>query len=378
MVVIPGQGFEVTPYNVTGFVDYDKLIEKFGTKEIDSSLLSYFKKYCGTVHFMLRRKVFFSHRDLDWLFKRLDAGEKFYLYTGRAPSGPVHIGHLLPWVFTKWLQDKFGVKLLFQIPDEEKFLVKKGLTLEETRKFAMDNILDIIALGFNHKKTEIFLDTDYAKTMYSLACRIAKRITVSTAKAVFGFNDSDNVGMFFYTSMQAVPAVLESVKQGKNVPCLIPHAIDQDPHFRVARDVLPKLGFYKPASIHSKFLPPLQGVQGKMSSSKIETAILTTDDAETVRRKVLKYAFSGGQDTLEKHKKFGGNPDIDVSYQWLKMMFEPNDKKLREIRESYVNGDLLTGELKEYLISKINKFLKKHQLERRRASKKLDKFLVMD
>src|SRR4030043_265536 len=90
---------------------------------------------------------------------------------------------------------------------------------------------------------------------------------------------------------------LPSVLAGKEIPCLIPHAIDQDPHFRLTRDILPKLGHYKPASIQCVFLPPLTGNEGKMSSSESAKAILSTDNEKTVAAKINKYAFSGGKDT---------------------------------------------------------------------------------
>lgn len=371
-------GFIVTPYDVEGEVDYAKLTKKFGTKLIDSKLLARIKKHTGDLHFMLRRKIFFSHRDMDWLLNKYEKGEKFHLYTGRAPSGPVHLGHLLPWIFTRWLQEKFKVKLLFQIPDEEKPLIKNNLTFEQTREIAYENIKDIIALGFDPKLTEIFLDTEYAKTMYLPAVKIAKRITFSQIKSSFGFTDSNNIGSIFYTAMQSVPTILESIKQGKNVPCLIPLAIDQDPHFRLTRDVVPKIGYYKPAVIHSRFLPPLQGVSGKMSSSKESTAILTTDDEDAVKKKVMKYAFSGGRDTVEEHRKKGGDTEVDVSYQYLYQLLEPNDKKLMKIKEEYEHGRLLSGELKMIMIETANKFLKTHQRAREKAEKKFDKFLVRD
>ena len=103
--------------------------------------------------------------------------DKFFLYTGRAPSGPVHIGHLVPWMFTKWLQDKFDVELWFQFPDEEKFLFKENLTLEDTNKYLNENMLDVIALGFNPKKTHFLIDTLHAKSMYKQAIRVSKKIT---------------------------------------------------------------------------------------------------------------------------------------------------------------------------------------------------------
>jgi tryptophanyl-tRNA synthetase len=123
-----------------------------------------------------------------------------------------------------------------------------------------------ISFGFDPKKTRIFSDFEYSKTLYRIATEVAKKITFSTAKAVFGFDNSTNIGMIFFTAMQSAPAFLPSVEAGKNVPVLIPHAIDQDPHFRVTRDIAPKLGYYKPAAIHCTFLPGLGG-SDKMSAS---------------------------------------------------------------------------------------------------------------
>jgi len=375
----PRSSFSVTPWDVKGEVDYDRLIKQFGTQPVTPQLLERLKKLAGgELHVTLRRGLFFSHRDLSWLLDEYEKNNKFYLYTGRGPSGPVHIGHLVPWMLTRWLQDKFDAPLYFQLTDDEKFLFKDDLTLEDTKKWAYENALDIIALGFDKKKTFLFTDTEYAKTLYPQAIRVAKKITASTVKAAFGFTDSNNIGEFFYTSMQAVPAFLPSVQAGKNIPCLIPMAIDQDPHFRVARDVIPKLGYYKPAALHSRFIPGLEGVSGKMSASKSESAIYTTDDEKTVEKKVKKYAFSGGQDTIEKHRKEGGRTNVDVSYQWLYMLFEPDDAKLKKIHDDYESGKLLSGELKLILIEKLNTFLHDHQKKREAARKVVDKFFIRD
>ena len=66
---------------------------------------------------------------------------------------------------------------------------------------------------------------------------------------------------------------------------------------------------------------------------------------------------------------------MDVSYQWLKMFFEEDDKKLKRIHDDYKSGKLLTSELKQILIDKLNKFLRKHQQEREKARKLVDKFI---
>ena len=112
-----------------------------------------------------------------------------------------------------------------------------------------------------------------------------------------------------------------------------------------------------------------------MSSSRPESYISLYDDEETVENKIKKYAFSGGQATLAEHKKKGGNPDIDVSFQWLRYMFEPDDKKLERIYQEYKSGKLLTGELKTILIEKINAFLKQHRKKMPQAKKRAEKLI---
>jgi len=371
--------FVVNPWEVRGNVDYEKLVTQFGTQHIDEKLLKRIEKHTGKLHYFLTRKIFFSHRDMNWILDEYEKGNKFFLYTGRAPSGPVHMGHIVPWMFTKWLQERFDVELWFQFPDEEKFLFKDDLTLEQTAKWGKENAYDIIALGFDPKKTHFIFDTLHANLMYKEACKVAKKITFSTAKAVFGFDNETNIGSIFYTAMQSVLAFLPSVLKGKNIPCLIPAAIDQDPHWRITRDVLPKLGYLKPAQIHGKFLSGLGGImeQGKMSSSEEQTAIFATDSPKVVKEKIMKYAFSGGRDTVVEHRKLGGNPDVDVSYQWL-TFFEEDDKKLKKIHDEYKSGKMLTGELKQILIDKLNEFLKEHQKKREKAKDQLEKFMLRD
>ena len=367
---------KVTPWEVKGDIDYEKLIKEFGVEKINDKLLERIKKHTKELHFMLRRKVFFANRDMNWLLDEYEKGNKFFLYTGRGPSGPIHLGHLGTWMFTKWLQDKFDCELWFQFTDDEKFLFKDK-SFEEIKKWTYDNMLDIIALGFDPKKTHFIVDTENANLLYPIAIQFAKKITFSTVKAAFGMTNENNIGQIFYTSMQATPAVIPSVLKKKNIPCLIPLAIDQDPHFRVARDVYPKLGYYKPSIIHGVFLPPLSGISGKMDSSGQgdSTAILSTDTPEKVKIKINKYAFSGGQATIEEHRKLGGNPDVDICFQYLRMLLEEDDKKLKQIYDDYKSGKMLTGELKQYTIDKINDFLKQHQKKREEAKKNINKFL---
>ncbi len=361
--------FTVTPWNVSGKIDYEKLIKRFGTEKMTEKMLEKMRAVAGEDHFMLRRGIFFSHRDLGEVLDAYKKGEKFFMYTGRGPSGHTHIGHLLPWVFAKWLQDRFGAKMYFQITDDEKFYTKQNLTLEETSKYAIENALDFIALGFDPKKTKIIINTKDIADLYPIAAQVAKKINFSNTKAVFGFNGKTNIGTIFYTALQSAPCFIE------NKRVLIPLGVDQDPHFRLTRDVAPKLGRPKPALIHNVMLPALEGPGGKMSASSDTGTIYTTDDPVQVKKKITKYAFSGGQPDIKMHRQMGGNTDIDVSFQYLKMFFEPDDAKLEDIRKKYSSGSMLTGELKAILVEKVNEFLSEHQKKRMEAKNRLDEFL---
>ncbi len=362
-------GFSVTPWEVYGSVDYEKLIKEFGTSKISEEIYKKLEK----AHPLLRRKIYFSHRDFDKWLSEHEKGKRISVLTGRGPSEKMHLGHLVPFLVAKSLQDLFGCEVFIPISDDEKFYVKENLSFEDSIKFAEDNIIDIIALGFNPKKTFIFEDFVYTD-IYKYAARIAKKITYSTAKAAFGLTPSQNIGWSFYPAVQAAHILFPQFIHGPHMT-LVPVAIDQDPFIRLTRDIAEnkEFKFEKPAALHAQFIPSLHG-GAKMSSSG-EGVILLSDSPKEVETKIKKYAFSGGRDTLEEHRKKGGNPEIDVSFQYLKMFFEPDDKKLQKIHDDYKSGKLLTSELKQITIDKINAFLKEHQKNREKAKKQLDKFL---
>jgi len=364
----------VTPWEVRGKVDYERLIREFGTQPLTMELIQKLAKYTGGLHLQLRRGLFFSHRDLDVVLDLYEKGIKFVLYTGRGPSGPVHLGHLVPWIFTKHLQDHFKTRLYFQMTDDEKFLVKDELELKEATNYAYENALDLIALGFEPENTFIIYDVQDIDLLYDLALEVAKRITYSTARATFGFQESTNIGWVFWPAIQAAPCFIHAKLTGENVPALIPAAIDQDPYWRITRDVAPKLGYYKPAQIHCRLLPGL-GVGGKMSTSEPETCIFTIDPPDVVKRKVWN-AFTGGKPTVAEQRKMGGDPGICTIFQYFLFMFEEDDGKLAERERRCKAGEILCGECKTELAERINSFLENHKRKREKARNVIDKFHI--
>ncbi|KAI8052777.1 hypothetical protein BDF21DRAFT_498233 [Thamnidium elegans] len=361
----------VTPWEVEGAVvdgvqqaiDYNKLMDQFGTRPIDAALLERFETLTGRKpHIFLRRGTFFSHRELGIILDRFEQKKPFFLYTGRGPSSAsMHLGHMVPFVFCQWLQDVFDVPLVIQLTDDEKFLFKPNLTVEMCHQFAFDNARDIIACGFKAEKTFIFSNLDFVGgAFYHNVVRIARCITLNQSKSTFGFNDSDNIGKAHFVAVQAAPSFSNSFPQifgdKKDIPCLIPCAIDQDPYFRLTRDVAKRLKYPKPCLIHAKFFPALQGPQTKMSASLDTSAIFMTDTAKQIKNKINKHAFSGGGATVEEHRANGGKPEVDVAYQYLSFFLE-DDEELQKIHDSYKSGELMTGELKKICIDVLQKFV---------------------
>jgi len=385
------QEMVVTAHEVHGKIDYSKLVVDFGSKLIDPDLLDRIERLTvgrGTVpvlHRFLRRGIFFSHRDLAKICDLVEANKPFYLYTGRGPSsGAMHLGHLVPFLFTQWLQQAFQCPLVIQMTDDEKFLFKgtydneKGDNLDYFAQLTIENAKDIIACGFIPEKTFIFSDLKYMGQMYPNVVRIWKAVTNNTVNGIFGFDESCNIGKTAFPAIQAAPSfpstfpIVLNAGRDSNMACLIPCAIDQDPYFRMTRDVAHKLvpkshpldG--KPALIHAKFFPPLQGAEGKMSSSDENSAVFLTDSPKCIERKIKENAFSGGQDTKKLQEEHGANIDVDVSYQWLRF-FMDDDAELERIGKEYSSGTgehWSTGIVKARLVGILKEIVGEHQKRR--------------
>ncbi|KAI3649504.1 hypothetical protein MP228_005136 [Amoeboaphelidium protococcarum] len=388
----------VDPWDVKGAVvdgvaqaiDYNKLISEFGSMAIDEGLLQRFRNAIKLVkerhgeqvpsadvseiqlHHFLTRGIFFSHRDLSELLDRVEKDEPFYLYTGRGPSSEsMHLGHMIPFLFCKWLQEVFKVPLVIQLTDDEKFLFK-DLTLEQCHQYAMDNAKDIIAIGFDPALTFIFSNLNYmGGSFYRNTVRIQKCINTNQSKSAFGFDDSASIGKLAFVAVQAAPAFCSTFSHifgdRTDVPCLIPCAIDQDPYFRLTRDVSKRLNHPKPALIHSKFFPSLLGSHSKMSASMAASTIYMTDTPSQVEKKIKKYAFSGGRETLEIHRQMGGDTEVDVSYQYMRFFLD-DDAEVERIGALYRSGEWTSGEMKGRCSQVLSQFVTAFQERRLRVT----------
>ncbi len=364
------------PWEVSGDIDYERLLKEFGITRM-KDLPDVFKN-----ELLFRRGIIFAHRDFPRILDAVKQKKPFGMITGLMPTGKFHIGHLMVAQQMVFYQ-KLGAKVYIAVADIEAYNAR-GQDLATSRTNAVeDYILNYLALGLNPEQCEIYFQSDRSKdakkanAYYRLQNLLARHITFNEFKSAYG---EVTPGKMLSALLQASDILHMQLPEFEGpLPLVVPVGIDQDPHLRITRDLAQRIKnpkFVQVSSTYHFFAPGLKG--GKMSSSDSDSFISPTDSAKEVERKIKKYAFSGGKDTLEEHRKLGGNPDIDVSFQYLRFLFEPYDKKLAKIEADYRSGKLLSGELKAYTIEKINAFLKEHQARREKARKDVEKFVYKE
>ena len=135
------------------------------------------------------------------------------------------------------------------------------------------------------------------------------------------------------------------------------------------------LGLLPPCSTYHRFAVGMTG--DKMSSSKPESTIFMDDDIESMEKKV-KRAISGGQPTVEEHRRLGGDVSKDVAYQYLQFFFEDDDAALDEIKSDYESGRMLAGDVKKVCIDRATEWLNDLEEKRNQMENSVSDFLAVD
>lgn len=329
----------------------------FNSTGFTPELLERIKKVVPRLYELIEKGIVINHRDLGDIIDCVENGREIYIYTGRGPSNTsLHFGHYLPFYLTKTLQDILDAKVVVQITDDEKYLYSKGgkkpLSLNDYQNMAINNIKDIISFGFDPDRTFIFTNTSFIGSMYETDLKIKRYFTLNQIVHAFGIGMSENVGKASYPTLQMVPCVpkvFDGFIDGK-AKCLIPCADDQDVYFRLARDILKKMKVSKPSMIFVNYVPSLQSVEDKMSSSIPSTAIFLNDSNKVISKKINS-AFSGGRETVEEHRELGADCAVDVPINILKYFIDREE--FTDLWNKYFTGEHLTGFIKKRTVRRL-------------------------
>jgi tyrosyl-tRNA synthetase len=203
------------------------------------------------------------------------------VYCGYETSGPVHIGHMVTATKLLDLQDAgFHIKVLFA--DVHTHLNRKG---------SPEWIDQMVAYwtecfrGFGLKDAEYVKGSDfqfrreYVSDVLQLALDVTMNRALRSMQEVARDIENARVSQVIYPLMQIVDikALGADVAYG---------GLEQRKIHMLAREILPEIGFKKPACIHTPLLCSLQGPECKMSSSKPETIIAVDEDPAIIKKKV--------------------------------------------------------------------------------------------
>lgn len=307
--------------------DIERMYEQFQVKPIvDLANILPLSRY-------LEMDILIAHRDLDEILRE----KTWAIVSGRGPSGPMHLGHILVFELVAWFQRTFDVYAFIPLSDDEKYVFGKIGDLNEAYEWALDNAKWIASLGFDPKKTRIYVSSMHP-WVYRYSVTISRYLTLSTVKNALGTDDSKNIGIPFYAAVQIAHILQPTIDYGLRT--LVPIGLDQDVFMRLTRDVAEKLKLKKPASVYVKFLPGLR--KTPMSSSLPETAIYLTDDDATIFNKVMR-AYSGGAISTTHHRMQGGNPHDCVIFEWLRAFYFRSKSESNEYAYLCKTGQIICG-----------------------------------
>jgi tryptophanyl-tRNA synthetase len=367
----------IDPWGRMDVKDYGKLSKEFGIEKFEP-----FVKKLPDSHLLMRRGAIFGQKDFGRIAEAIIHRKPYAMMTGLMPSGKMHIGNAIVAEQVIYYQNH-GAQIFLCVADIEAYNTRNG-SLKELRKTAIEEyLLNYIALGLKPKSCDFYFQSDRcadprkSNAYYRLIGMLPKRVTFNEMEAIYG---ELTPGKIMSVMIQVADILHPQLEEyGGPKPVVVPVGVDQDPHIRLTRDLGDRFTrnkdfqFIPPSSTYNEFMKGLKG--GKMSSSDPTSYIALTDAPEEVKTKIMKYAFSGGRGSVQEHREKGGIPEVDVSYNMLHFMFEPDDRKIKQIHDDYKSGKMLTGELKQILIEKLQKFLAEHAEKREKAKDKVNEFL---
>jgi tryptophanyl-tRNA synthetase len=253
----------------------------------------------------------------------------YYLYTGRGPSSSsFHIGHLPSLNIILEFQNFLQNKIYFMISDDEKMFRDK-IDKEIMKNNVVNTISQLNKIGFSDKNTEININSNgISKESYQIIIKLMGMCTLNELEHIFG--KKIHIGEYFYVFYQLMPCFI-SDKQ-----CIVIAGVDQEPFFRLARDLADKLKHPKPIIIYTKNIPGLDSSEKMSTSLPSSLPIFIDDDKEIIKNKIMKITKVGAG-TLDELFQNGADIKNCIVYILIDI-FENNRKNVDLLKKAYTTG----------------------------------------
>lgn len=286
------------------------------------------------------------------------SGRMKRILTGDRPTGKLHLGHYVGTLANRVrLQNDYEVFLLvadyhmLTTRNEKKYI---GEVAENSREL----VLDYLSVGIDPERTTIYVQSLVPEVaeiflIFSMLVTVPRLQRVPTLKEVMAdlHIEQPSAGLLIYPVLQAADILIVRAD-------LVPVGKDQESHIEVCREIARRFNaqygevFPEPQGLIGD-VATLVGTDGKAKMSKsLNNAIFLSDDAETVRKKVMSMYTDPTRLRATDPGHVEGNP-VFIYHD----AFNTNKEEVEELKERYRKGKVGDVEVKKRLIAAINAFL---------------------
>jgi tryptophanyl-tRNA synthetase len=292
-------------------------------------------------------------------------GKKGRLLTGDRPTGRLHVGHYVGSLENRLrLQDEY--ECFFIVADYH--VLTTGI--ERTRDIAgniQDLVYDYLSVGIDPERSTIYVQSLVPEVavlhlLFSMLTTVPRLQRVPTLKEVMRDLklETATAGLLTYPVLQAADILMVRAD-------VVPVGKDQSSHLEVTREVARRFNelfgpvFPEPETITGR-VGTLVGLDGQAKMSKsLDNAIYLSDDAETVRRKVMGMFTDPTRIHPTDPGHVEGNP-VFIYHD----AFNRDTAEVAELKDRYTKGTVGDVEVKKRLVRAINEFLE--PIRERRAA----------
>ena len=287
------------------------------------------------------------------------------ILTGDRPTGRLHIGHYVGSLKRRVeLQNSGEYDEIYIMIADAQALTDNVDNPDKVRENIIEVALDYLSVGLDPAKSHLFIQsqvseltelTFYYMNMVTVA-RLQRNPTVKSEIQMRNFEASIPVGFFTYPISQASDITAFKATT-------VPVGEDQEPMIEQTREIVRRFNFiYGETLVEPQILLPdneaclrLPGTDGKAKMSKsLGNCIYLSDDAATVKKKVMSMFTDPGHLRVEDPGKVEGNTVFTYLDAFAKpehfAKYLPDYPDLDALKDHYRRGGLGDVKVKKFLI----------------------------
>jgi len=276
--------------------------------------------------------------------------------SGMRPTGKLHLGHLVG-ALSNWaaLQDRFDC---FYFVADWHALTSDYADTSEIVSSAYDMAADWIAAGLDPERTTLFIQSlvpEHAELFLLLSMTIPipwlERVpTYKEQMEQLSEKDLSTLGFLGYPLLQTADIIIYNAH-------FVPVGEDQVPHLELSREIVRRFHnfygelFVEPQPMLTTF-PRLPGLDNRKMSKSYGNTINLSDDAETVRKKVMQMYTDPKRVRADIPGTVEGNP-VFIYHD----AFNPDVAEVDDLKARYRAGKVGDVEVKTKLAKALNALL---------------------